>query len=222
MCLGKEGPFVHISTCVGHLVAKHVPKYAQNQRKMREMLSVACSAGLSVAFGAPIGGVLFSYEEISTYFPRRVLWRSFLCSLVAAATLKALDPTGTGKLVLFETKYGVDYDVTHYFVFIFLGIFGGVFGGVFCSTNFLWSKTFRKQPWIKNSPVVEVCIVVSSRLFYSIPTPSSVRRETSSWNVYWLTATTSRKIGFANKRQRCMEKAYTTHGSFRVHLLNSH
>ena len=29
---------------------------------MREMLSVACSAGLSVAFGAPIGGVLFSYE----------------------------------------------------------------------------------------------------------------------------------------------------------------
>lgn len=29
---------------------------------MREMLSVACSSGLSVAFGAPIGGVLFSYE----------------------------------------------------------------------------------------------------------------------------------------------------------------
>ncbi|KAK9441799.1 chloride channel protein [Metarhizium brunneum] len=171
MCLGKEGPFVHISTCVGYLVAKHIPKYAQNQRKMREMLSVACSAGLSVAFGAPIGGVLFSYEEISTYFPRRVLWRSFLCSLVAAATLKALDPTGTGKLVLFETKYGVDYDVIHYFVFIFLGICGGVFGGVFCSTNFLWSKTFRKQPWIKNSPVIEVCIVVFITAILQYPNP---------------------------------------------------
>ncbi|KHN97304.1 Chloride channel, voltage gated [Metarhizium album ARSEF 1941] len=171
MCLGKEGPFVHISTCVGHLVAKHIPKYAQNQRKMREMLSVACSAGLSVAFGAPIGGVLFSYEEISTYFPRRVLWRSFLCSLVAAATLKALDPTGTGKLVLFETKYGVDYDVVHYFVFIFLGICGGIFGGVFCSTNFLWSKTFRKQPWIKNSPLLEVCIVVLVTAVLQYPNP---------------------------------------------------
>lgn len=62
MCLGKEGPFVHASTCVGYLVAKHFPKYNDNGRKMREMLSVACSAGLSVAFGAPIGGVLFSYE----------------------------------------------------------------------------------------------------------------------------------------------------------------
>lgn len=77
--------------------------------KMREMLSIACSAGLSVAFGAPIGGVLFSYEEINTYFPRRVLWRAFLCSLVAAVVLKELNPTGTGKLVLFETNYGIDY-----------------------------------------------------------------------------------------------------------------
>lgn len=62
MNLGKEGPFVHISTCVGYLVARWFPKYLGNGRKMREMLSVACSAGLSVAFGAPIGGVLFSYE----------------------------------------------------------------------------------------------------------------------------------------------------------------
>jgi chloride channel 3/4/5 len=62
MCLGKEGPFVHISTCAGWLVASLFPKYGENGRKMREMLSVACSAGLSVAFGAPIGGVLFSYE----------------------------------------------------------------------------------------------------------------------------------------------------------------
>jgi len=62
MCLGKEGPFVHIATIVGQLVARRFPKYQDNGRKMREMLSVACSSGLSVAFGAPIGGVLFSYE----------------------------------------------------------------------------------------------------------------------------------------------------------------
>ncbi|KAF4335130.1 CLC chloride channel [Fusarium beomiforme] len=159
MCLGKEGPFVHISACVGYLVAACIPKYASNQRKLREILSVACSAGLSVAFGAPIGGVLFSYEEISTYFPRRVLWRSCLCSVVAAAVLKELNPTGTGKLVLFETNYGVNYDALHYFVFIILGICGGVFGGVFCRTNFLWSKSFRKILFIRNNPVFELALV---------------------------------------------------------------
>ncbi|KAI6753887.1 hypothetical protein HG530_013063 [Fusarium avenaceum] len=159
MCLGKEGPFVHISACVGYLVTMCIPKYATNQRKLREMLSVACSAGLSVAFGAPIGGVLFSYEEISTYFPRRVLWRSCLCSVVAAAVLKELNPTGTGKLVLFETNYGVNYDALHYLVFVILGICGGVFGGVFCQANFLWAKSFRKISVIQNSPVFELALV---------------------------------------------------------------
>ena len=62
MCLGKEGPFVHISTCVAYLVGKCFPKYHENGRKMRELLSAGCSSGLSVAFGAPIGGILFSYE----------------------------------------------------------------------------------------------------------------------------------------------------------------
>jgi chloride channel 3/4/5 len=61
-CLGKEGPFVHISTCVAWLVAQWFPKYRENGRKLREILSAGCSSGLSVAFGAPIGGVLFSYE----------------------------------------------------------------------------------------------------------------------------------------------------------------
>ena len=62
MCLGKEGPFVHISTCVAYQVAKLFPKYRDNSRKLREILSAGCASGLSVAFGAPIGGVLFSYE----------------------------------------------------------------------------------------------------------------------------------------------------------------
>ncbi|OLN87057.1 H(+)/Cl(-) exchange transporter 5-like protein 2 [Colletotrichum chlorophyti] len=160
MCLGKEGPFVHISTCVGWLVAKRFPKYRENPRKMREMLSVACSSGLSVAFGAPISGVLFSYEEISTYFPRRVLWRAFLCSLVAAITLKALNPRGTGKLVQFETNYGVDYDPAHYLVFIFLGVCGGLFGGALCQANSLLSNRFRKYDIVSKHPVMEVCGVV--------------------------------------------------------------
>jgi chloride channel 3/4/5 len=171
MCLGKEGPFVHISTCVGYLVAKQFPKYRDNGRKMREMLSAACASGLSVAFGAPIGGVLFSYEEISTHFPRPVLWRAFLCSLTAAVVLKALNPTGTGKLVLFETDYGTSYRPEHYLVFILLGVAGGVFGGVFCKFNFMWSKWFRKFPIIKKYPVFEVFLIVLVTAVLQFPNP---------------------------------------------------
>jgi len=48
MCLGKEGPFVHISTCAGYLVASLFPKYRENGRKMRE------SRYLSSLCGQPI------------------------------------------------------------------------------------------------------------------------------------------------------------------------
>ncbi|KAL8805291.1 MAG: hypothetical protein Q9182_002059 [Xanthomendoza sp. 2 TL-2023] len=171
MCLGKEGPFVHIATCVAYLIGMLFPKYNENGRKMRELLSAGCSAGLSVAFGAPIGGVLFSYEEISTYFPRRVLWRAFLCSLFAAMVLKALNPTGTGKLVLFETNYGVSYSPIHYLVFIILGVAGGLFGGVFCKANFWWSKTFRKYAIISRYPVFEVFLVVLATGLLQYPNP---------------------------------------------------
>ncbi|KAJ4986632.1 voltage gated chloride channel [Stagonosporopsis vannaccii] len=171
MCLGKEGPFVHISTCVGYLVGLRFPKYKDNGRKMRELLSASCSSGLSVAFGAPIGGVLFSYEEISTYFPRKVLWRAFLCSLTAAIVLKQLNPTGTGKLVLFETKYGTEYEPVHYLVFVLLGVVGGVFGGLFCKLNFIWSRHFRKMPLIKANPVFEVGIVVLATALLQFPNP---------------------------------------------------
>lgn len=76
------------------------------------MLSAACAAGVAVAFGAPIGGVLFSLEEVSYYFPPKVMWRrwvifgcamltpSFWCAAVAAITLKTLNPFGNGTLVL--------------------------------------------------------------------------------------------------------------------------
>jgi chloride channel 3/4/5 len=171
MCLGKEGPFVHISACVSYLVAIRFPKYRDNGRKMREILSAGVASGLSVAFGAPIGGVLFAYEEISTYFPRKVLWRAFICSLFAAMTLKALNPTGTGKLVLFETDYATTYETSHYLIFIVLGIAGGIFGGIFCKANFLWSRTFRKYDIIKNNPVFEVLLVVLATALIQYPNP---------------------------------------------------
>jgi chloride channel 3/4/5 len=82
-----------------------------------------------------------------------------------------LNPNGTGKLVLFETNYGIDYDPIHYVVFIFLGIAGGLFGGVFCQANFLWSKSFRKYPIINKHPVFELSLVVLATALLQYPNP---------------------------------------------------
>ena len=68
LSLGKEGPLVHIAACCGNVFAHLFPKYGKNEAKKREVLSAAAAAGVSVAFGAPIGGVLFSLEEVSILF----------------------------------------------------------------------------------------------------------------------------------------------------------
>lgn len=93
LSLGKEGPFVHIASCVGNIISRFAVKYENNEGmlstlrfgwlsilswlgKRREILSAACAAGVAVAFGAPIGGTLFSLEEVSYFFPPKVRYVS--------------------------------------------------------------------------------------------------------------------------------------------------
>ena len=64
LSLGKEGPYVHIATCVGNIACRLFSKYNHNDGKRREVLSASAAGGVGVAFGAPIGGVLFSLEEV--------------------------------------------------------------------------------------------------------------------------------------------------------------
>jgi chloride channel 3/4/5 len=78
LSVGKEGPAVHVACCVGYFVAGWFKKFSRSQGKtvcspkvvdfttfsgkMREIVTAASAAGVAVAFGSPIGGVLFSIE----------------------------------------------------------------------------------------------------------------------------------------------------------------
>ncbi|KAK8854828.1 hypothetical protein IAR55_003567 [Kwoniella newhampshirensis] len=159
LSLGKEGPLVHISSCVGNIVSRMFLKFECNEAKRREILSAACAAGVAVAFGAPVGGVLFSLEEVSYYFPPKVMWRSFWCAAVAAITLKTLNPFGNGSLVLFAVTYTKEYHYWEYLVFVCLGIFGGLYGAIFSRLNIIWSKNVRNGTWLKHHPISEVAMV---------------------------------------------------------------
>nr|CAG8467343.1 7678_t:CDS:10 [Entrophospora candida] len=105
MTLGKEGPFVHIACCIGNVISRLFHKYNKNEGKRREILSASAAAGVSVAFAAPIGGVLFSLEEVSYYFPSKTLCRSFFCAIVAAVSLKGLFGALLCKCIVLYTKY---------------------------------------------------------------------------------------------------------------------
>lgn len=124
---------------------------------MREIVTAASAAGVAVAFGSPIGGVMFSIEvriypsafcirlssdgwvqEMSHVFSIRTMWRSFFCALVATVTLSAMNPFRTGKLVLFQVTYDRDWHFFEIIFFVILGIFG-VSDRIYCySSERVW------------------------------------------------------------------------------------
>jgi chloride channel 3/4/5 len=159
LSLGKEGPFVHIATCVGNIACRLFVKYDRNDGKRREVLSAAAAAGVAVAFGAPLGGVLFSLEEVAYFFPAKTLFRTFFCCITAALSLKFLNPYGTNKVVIFEVRYLTDWDFFELVGFILVGMVGGAIGALFIKASRAWAKSFRKISVVKQQPVVEVMLV---------------------------------------------------------------
>ncbi|OXB58080.1 hypothetical protein ASZ78_005023 [Callipepla squamata] len=141
-----------------------IPEVSENE----SVLSAAAAAGVSVAFGAPIGGVLFSLEEVSYYFPLKTLWRSFFAALVAAFTLRSINPFGNSRLVLFYVEFHMPWHLLELVPFILLGIFGGLWGAFFIRSNIAWCRR-RKTTKLGKYPVLEVFVVTAITAILAFP-----------------------------------------------------
>ncbi|QIX00352.1 hypothetical protein AMS68_005869 [Peltaster fructicola] len=170
MWLGKEGPLVHVACCCANIFMKVFPGINDNEARKREVLSAAAASGISVAFGSPIGGVLFSLEQLSYYFPDKTMWASFVCAMVAAVTLQAIDPFRTGKLVLYQVTYHSGWHAFELVPFAILGVMGGLHGALFIRLN-MWISRLRKSsvnPFLQR-PVLEVVVVALITALISFP-----------------------------------------------------
>ena len=183
--LGKEGPLVHVACCCANLLMKLSPSLNDNEARKREVLSAAAAAGISVAFGSPIGGVLFSLEQLSYYFPDKTMWQSFVCAMVAAVTLQAFNPFRTGKLVLYQVTYSSGWHGFEMVPFGILGILGGLYGGAFIKLNMKIAKWRKTSPWA-NKPILEVAAIAVITALVNFP--NKFMRAQSSELVYILFA----------------------------------
>lgn len=87
------------------------------------------------------------------------MFRSFFCAMVAALTLKYLDPFGTGKIVLFQVSYDRDWHSYELISFTLLGVFGGAYGALFCKANIWYTRTIRNGSFLKYHPIIEVASI---------------------------------------------------------------
>ncbi|XP_077998809.1 H(+)/Cl(-) exchange transporter 6-like [Glandiceps talaboti] len=163
--VGKEGPMIHSGAIVGAGIPQFESitfrrcrcnfPYFRTDRDKRDFVSGGAAAGVAAAFGAPIGGVLFSLEEGSSFWNQALTWRTFFCSMSASFTLNlflsgtdyknwgALDQAGLIDFGVF--KCGNDdscnlWTVVDLLIFIVIGVGGGLLGALFNYLNTALTK----------------------------------------------------------------------------------
>ncbi|KAF8587856.1 hypothetical protein K439DRAFT_1645720 [Ramaria rubella] len=162
LSLGKEGPLVHVSCAMAYVLSSFFEGLRQNEAQKRKILAAAAAAGVSVAFGSPLGGVLFGLEELDTFSDEQVVWRAFVTSAIAAVALQYIDPFGTSKLVLFQvTATSEPWKAFELVPWLALGVVGGVLGALLIKWNVALA-VYRKNSVISEWPLMEVVAAASA------------------------------------------------------------
>jgi chloride channel 7 len=144
LCLGPEGPIIHISALLGHHITRLVQtashsllperfQFTVKPGEGRDFLATGAACGICVAFRAPLAGCLFVVEEAASFYTTEHLEYTFFATVISYFVAwflanpddgftKFKQPTG-----FFCTVFD-GYDVA---LFVVVAIAGGVLGALF-------------------------------------------------------------------------------------------
>ncbi|KAF9607604.1 hypothetical protein IFM89_037532 [Coptis chinensis] len=98
LALGKEGPLVHTGACIASLLGQ---------------VTCGCAAGVAAAFRAPVGGVLFALEEVTSWWRSQLMWRVFFTSAIVAVVVRtAMGWCKSGKCGHFGSGGFIIWDIS--------------------------------------------------------------------------------------------------------------
>ncbi|CAI5507756.1 unnamed protein product [Closterium sp. Naga37s-1] len=193
LALGKEGPLVHTGACLAALIGQggssryRIPfkwfRAFRNDRDRRDMVTCGAAAGAAAAFRAPVGGVLFALEEVTSWWRPQLMWRVFFTSAVVAVVLKAcMRWCASGECGKFASGGFIIWDVhggaSEFFSYqllpmTMLGLMGGLLGALFNQLT-LYLSAWRRNYLHKRGDrvkIIEACLVAAatSALSFTIP-----------------------------------------------------
>uniref|UniRef100_A0A8C9AYF0 Chloride channel protein n=1 Tax=Prolemur simus TaxID=1328070 RepID=A0A8C9AYF0_PROSS len=162
LAVGKEGPMIHSGSVIAAGISQgrstslkrdfKIFEYFRRDTEKRDFVSAGAAAGVSAAFGAPVGGVLFSLEEGASFWNQFLTWRIFFASMISTFTLNFvlsiyhgnmwdLSSPGLINFGRFDSEK-MAYTIHEIPVFLAMGVLGGVLGAVFNALNY-WLTMFR-------------------------------------------------------------------------------
>ena len=147
---GAEGPSLEIGGCAGEAVGKTLKR---NQMIRRLQIASGSSAGLAVAFNAPVTGLFFAMEEAFRSFSPQVFICAALSIVTALFTRNAIrPPLGYGIGFTFESFIFPDKFSFMYCVWVIPAALVAALAGVgFHYAVFGAKKVFKKITFLKKA-----------------------------------------------------------------------
>eukprot|EP01060_Flectonema_neradi_P019968 TRINITY_DN2747_c0_g1_i1.p1 TRINITY_DN2747_c0_g1~~TRINITY_DN2747_c0_g1_i1.p1 ORF type:complete len:898 (+),score=144.63 TRINITY_DN2747_c0_g1_i1:45-2696(+) len=107
--VGPEGPIILMGSIIGGCVNNARVKLfdkVPSPQDHRDTITAGAAAGVAVAFGAPVGGLLFVFEEIATHWHHSLTPLIFCCSLLASYIYGLFASQLDGHGLRHETSFG--------------------------------------------------------------------------------------------------------------------
>lgn len=192
LALGKEGPLVHTGACIASLLGQGgSSKYHfssswlrpfESDRERRDLVTCGCAAGVAAAFRAPVGGVLFALEEVTSWWRSQLMWRVFFTSAIVAVVVRTAmawcksgkcGHFGSGGFIIWDISDGQeDYSFQELLPMSIIGIIGGLLGALFNQLT-LYTTSWRRNYLHKkgNIKIIEVLLIslVTSIISFGLP-----------------------------------------------------
>ncbi|KAJ1509814.1 glycerol ethanol, ferric requiring protein [Coelomomyces lativittatus] len=171
LSIGNKAPLVHIAACWAqgwiHATQSLLRfKKRKNDPEVLHFITCACAAGMAAAFGSPIGGILFTLEEIATFFPIPVMWMAFMCCLCATLMLQILNPFNTGSMVAFQVTRPHEWHLFELMPFAFLGVIGGLTGALFVRWSIRIQLARRRSEFCLKHPILDATYLAFITSFF--------------------------------------------------------
>jgi CIC family chloride channel protein len=147
MVLGREGPTIHMG---GSLATALASWRSLTRERANILIGAGSSAGLAVAFNAPLGGILFAMEELRREFPLNLLSAQCVSLATIAAILVSITLAGPARILpmpLYGAPGFVELGLTVPFA-VLVGVYGVLFNAALVRTQDGFRTLTRRFGWL--------------------------------------------------------------------------
>ncbi|KAG5487535.1 hypothetical protein LSCM1_07492 [Leishmania martiniquensis] len=198
--VGLEAPLIHLGAITGAGVTQgrsrtlgfQTPLFQafRNNKDRRDFITAGAACGVSVAFGAPIGGLLFVMEEVSSFWDQSSNGQIFLATMLCftfstiinsiVEDRRLLGWVSNAAAVLFEVNVTIPLNLVSIIPSLLLGGIIGSLAAFFTKTNLILIKWRRRvlRPYQFRrflEPVVISAVFSSCMYVLSLVSPCAKR-----------------------------------------------